>query len=273
MTDEAAQEGRYLYGVVTVADEARDGDGHTLDVAGVDGADPRLVVQGSLGAVVHSRSKPYESDDEATVRRWLLQHQGVVDAATAAFGTPIPVRFDTVLDGDDDAVADWLDRAAGTLEPALDRVSGRHEYRVVPTCDADALAAEVDDDSGRLADLRSQREEVGDGTAFMKSRQIDRVEASLVADRWTSLVDEIAAVLTERAARVTELDRTPQTLSGTARRAEADHETTFAMLATAQTADAIGDRLDTVAATAGIQVAYTGPWAPYSFAPDLGGDQ
>jgi len=50
-------------------------------------------------------------------------------------------------------------------------------------------------------------------------------------------------------------------------------ETGVAALADESAAGALGERLDEVAATPGVEVRYTGPWPPYTFAPALETDR
>ncbi|WP_135305019.1 gas vesicle protein GvpL [Haloarcula amylovorans] len=268
-SETAADEGRYLYCVVDVADESDVGTGTMLDVEGVDGEEPYLVVDGELAALVQRRATPYDSDDETTVKRWLLEHQGVVDAAHERFGTPLPVRFDTILQGDDAGVAAWLDRQHEDLRPALERFADRSEYRIELTCDADAFGAGVTEDDDRLDELQDESDEADSGTAFLKSKQVDQRERSLVAEEWHETTASLRESLDDHAAETQSIDRNVTSLDEDDRD-DADFETTFSVLADEAAAGAIGERLDEIAAKPGVEVRYTGPWPPYTFAPTLG---
>lgn len=263
--------GRYLYCVVRPGSEADVETGERLGEAGVDGAAPHLVVAADLAAVVQPRAAPYRAGEESTVRRWLLQHQGVVDAADDRFGTPLPVRFDTILAGDDDAVADWLRQEADSLRPPLERFAERSEYRVELTCDADAFGDGVAADDDRLSELAAEREAADEGTAFLKAKQEAKRERELVAERWRETTRTVGEALADRAVEVRDLDRDAATLGE--RAGDADFTASFAALADEDAAGAIGERLDDVAARPGVEVRYTGPWPPYTFAPTLGADE
>ncbi|MBV0926051.1 GvpL/GvpF family gas vesicle protein [Halomicroarcula limicola] len=267
----AGDEGRYLYCVVDVADADDVETGTTLDAEGVDGEEPYLAVQNGLAALVQRRATPYDSDDETTVKRWLLQHQGVVDAAHERFGTPLPVRFDTILQGDDDGIAAWLDRQREDLQPALDRFAGRSEYRIELTCDADAFGAGVTEGDDRLDELQDESDEADSGTAFLKSKQVDQRERSLVAEEWNETAASLRESLDDHAAEIRNIDRNVTSLDEDDRD-DADFETAFSVLADEEAAGAIGDQLDEIAARPGVEVRYTGPWPPYTFAPTLGNE-
>jgi hypothetical protein len=100
---ETVDSGRYLYCLVDLAA----GSEETVDIAGIEDEPVSLVTaqRDSIGALVHSREEPFDSTDLKKLRDWLLAHQQVVDAAGDRFGTPLPVRFDTVIEGDDSDVA------------------------------------------------------------------------------------------------------------------------------------------------------------------------
>ncbi|MBV0901936.1 gas vesicle protein GvpL [Haloarcula salina] len=270
---ESAGTGRYLYCVAALIDAPEVADGTGLSTDGVDGERPYLVLDDGVGAVVHRRNDPYDSNDGATVKRWLLEHQGVVDAVHDRFGTPLPVRFDTIVEGDDESVAAWLERTGPTLRSALDDLAGHSEYRIELRCDADPFGASAVDADARLDELRDDATEAGSGTAFLREKQARQRERSLVATEWRETAAAVRETLASHATEVESVDRTVSSLVETDRADDADFETTFAALADDAAATAIGERLDEVAATPGVEVRYTGPWPPYTFAPTLETDQ
>ncbi len=271
--DGGADEGRYLYCVVDVSDESGVETGTALGESGVDGEDPYLVVEDGLGAVVQERSTAYTSTDETTVKRWLLQHQGVVDAAHERFGTPLPVRFDTILRGDDGRVAAWLERETSTLRPALERFAGRNEYRIEMSGDSDEFASDAASEDDRLDELQSERDEADSGTAFLKSKQIDQRERSLAAERWQETATALRGTVERHAVDTQDIDRSASSLEDAAEADDADFESAVALLADEEAAEAIGEELDEIAARPGIEIRYTGPWPPYTFAPTLGAEE
>lgn len=266
----AFETGRYLYCVVDAGDAGDDLDA-TLPVEGVDGGDPYLVTADGLGAVAQACESAYASTDPDTVKRWLLRHQTVIDAAAKRFGTPLPFRFDTVLKGDDGAVREWLDGEADELDAALADLAGQREYRIEVSRDRTALEERVAAEDDRLADLRARREDASEGTAFLVGKQYDRRVDELLERHVAEETDALVERLREVASEVERVDRTSSPLDD--RPADGDrHRSTLAVLAPEDREAALGDRLDEVAARPGVEVRFTGPWPPYSFAPSFGGE-
>jgi hypothetical protein len=265
----------------------------TLDAVGLDDVPTRLIrAEGGVGAVVHDCESLYDTDDEAQLRLWLLAHQRVVDAATATFGTPLPVRFDTVIQGDDGAVRTWLADVADEARPALDRLAGAREYRVTAHWtpdgdgDGDADAPPSQDDSGpdaggfeararqrddRLAELAAVRVAADTGRAFLVSKQYDRRLRELERER----LAELAADLREHVTPVAREVRDADAEAGGADLAAADGDdegeliARLTVLADEADEDELGARLDEFVEANDVTVRFTGPWAPYSFAPEL----
>lgn len=262
----AFDEGRYLYCVVDVTD----GTEAAVPETGIEGGEPYLVRQGGLGAVVQACDSPFDSTDVDTVKRWLLRHQSVVDGAGEAFGTPLPFRFDTVLKGDDEQVREWLDEESDALRDALDDLAGRWEYRIEVVRDRGALERRLSAEDEELSELRRKREDASEGTGFLIEKQyeqrLDRLVESALDEEASALADRLRDV----AAEVRPVERTASPL-GEGRGADEDEErTSLAVLAAEKREGEIGDVLDEVAARPEVEVRFTGPWPPYSFAPAIG---
>ena len=248
--------GRYLYCVVR-SDGAKGDDGATeseateFEASGVEDEPVYVVDADGLAAVVHRTDSLYDADDFERVREWLLDHQSVVDAAGERFGTPLPFRFDTILTGDDETVREWLDESREDVEGYLADFAGHWEYRVEVTR---TRAPDFDDE--RLDELDAKIEAADEGTAFLLEKQRERRESELRR----GMDDEVAADARERI----------EPLAGEFEQAnDPEGVASFTLLAHEEDEAAIGDRLDTVAARDGIEVRFTGPWPPYSFAPEL----
>jgi hypothetical protein len=280
-------DGRYVYCVVAVDDDATDGASEfdlDLDVAGVDGGTPHVVQAGGVGAVVQPCTSAFESTDVDQVGRWLLQHQAVVDAVGERFGTPLPFRFDTVVDGGDAAVRRWLEAERESFESALSTLDGCWEYRIEVTFDRASLADAVADDPS-LEELATRCESAGEGTAYLLQRKYDQREAELVAGRLASHRADLTARLTDlcETVRVVERQAGLASLSGEEQsdaggESTADEDTTdeaetesvsLSVLAARTQESAVGEVLETLADETGASVRFTGPWPPYTYAPEL----
>lgn len=309
-TVDELNDGRYVYCVVRVGDDGEaspvasesesDLDANIdldLDVAGVDGGAPHLVRTGDVAAVVQPCSGAYESTDVDELGRWLLQHQAVVDAVGERFGTPLPFRFDTVVSGGDDAVRSWLDAERASFESALATLDGRWEYRIEVTFDRESLADSVADDPS-LEELAARCESAGEGTAYLLRRKYDQRESELVADRVASHRAELTGKLADlcEAVRAVEQRAGMDALTGDeqseqgsdssgagdvddeeANVEEADEETatesvSLSVLAARERESEVGELLESVADETDASVRFTGPWPPYTYAPELLGD-
>ena len=270
MTD--IQDGRYLYCLVQLPEA----DAVDFSTAGIEDEPVSVHPVGEVGAVVHSCESLYDSAEPQTIQQWLLAHQRVVDEAGEAFGTPIPFQFDTVLTGGDDALSEWIESAADRLETELAALAGHWEYRIEVTHHEEARE-EITETDPELSTLRSKVEKADAGTAYLLEKQYDkqladrlrehrRQQARAIADR---IADHVSALesLGSRQTRGVDLDV-----------GQADHEpiARFAVLATDEGVEELGDELDGIAAEPGVEVRFTGPWPPYTFAPEIdttGGDR
>ncbi|WP_226007119.1 gas vesicle protein GvpL [Natrinema salinisoli] len=270
-------EGRYLYCIVRADEDA------TLETTGVDGEAVSVVVEDGIGAVVHACDGIYDSADLAQIRRWLVRHQTVVDEAGQSFGTPIPFQFDTILRGDDDRVREWLREESDTLERALSGLAGHWEYRVeIVEVDPISDAALIERDE-RLRELDEQIGDSGDGTAFLLEKKFDQRLAELRAARRESLTASLEERLATEAREVHALERSPSAtfsddVAGSGSGSDGSDSdagetlSRLTLLAHEDDEGAIGSILDDVAANEGLEVRFTGPWPPYTFAPELGGE-
>ena len=75
-------EARYLYCIVKGNEEI------TLGNIGIEGSRVYTISYEDLCAVVHNcPPKPYKSEDNEVVKKWVMAHQKVIDTAWERFGT------------------------------------------------------------------------------------------------------------------------------------------------------------------------------------------
>ncbi|AGB16517.1 Gas vesicle synthesis protein GvpL/GvpF [Halovivax ruber XH-70] len=314
-SDHGLDEGRYLYCVVDLrgSDAGRERDAErdvaAFDVAGVDDEPVSIVtstgerwdsgqtperVEAGIGAVVHDCDELYDAADPRLLKRWLVQHQRVVDEATAQFDTPIPFQFDTILRGGDAGVGSWLESESETLRRALETVAGLCEYRIVVGRTEPIPTTAIVTEDDELAALESRIDAASEGTAHLLKKQYERQLDSRRRERDRQLVAGLEERLEPLVATLQPLDRRPSVSladvssttkaaggeeSGTAdgatdESAKGDEVTDdgepvcrYAILAADDAIDEVGSLLDSVADRDGITVRFTGPWPPYSFVP------
>lgn len=273
-------QGRYLYCLVYTPSADEDADDEVApdwSTEGIDDEPVSVITAGAVGAVVHPCDSLYDTDDPQTIQQWLLSHQGVVDEAGEEFGTPIPFQFDTILTGGDEALVEWLRSESDRLETELSALAGHWEYRIEVT-HHEGARSEIADSDDELSTLQERIDNAASGTAYLLEQQYDKEltkrlrqhrqqQARSIADRISPHVAALESLGTRRS---TGLD------IETGQDDETDPIARFAVLATDEGADALGDELDEIAADPGVEVRFTGPWPPYTFAPELdsqrGGD-
>ena len=259
------EEGRYVFCAVRVDREA------ALDVEGIEGGDVSLVAADGVAAVVQPVESVFDSEDLTEVRGWLLDHQRVVDEAGQQFGTPIPFRIDTIVRGDDATVREWLADRHGELEAALERFAGRWEYRVRLKWDEAVVEETVLEEDAELRDLAERAESASEGTGFLLEKQYDQRLAERLAERRAALEERLREAVEPH---VEELRRSGGGSGLLNDEGEAERETvaSLSLLADRERETAIGDAIEPFAEQEAYEVKYTGPWPPYSFAPEIGED-
>jgi hypothetical protein len=281
--------GRYLYCAVVLGDDAGDTDDpdapltEDFNETGVDGESVRVLTSENNGheiaVVVHDCEGLYDTDRMDLLQKWLLEHQGVIDAAGERFGTPLPFQFDTIITGDDDAVREWIDEAAGTLSQYLTSLGSHWEYRIELIADEAGLDDELEGEDARLNDLKADIEEAASGASFLLEKQYDQRLSELKRtrrhERATTLEDRLADLAREvhdLGQQRTELldDGESEEKSTEAETVNKRTQARFAVLAHEDREDAIGDALDEIASEPGVTIRFTGPWPPYTFAPEIG---
>lgn len=265
------EEGRYVFCAV-----ALDGGDRPVefDAEGIDGGPVRVVTSDGLGAVVQPVESVFDSGDPTEVRRWLLAHQSVVDDAGRAFGTPLPFRFDTIVRGDDETVAAWLDERESALREALAWLSGRWEYRIELRWDEAAVAERAREEDGELRQLAARVESASEGTGFLLQKQYDQRLAGRLRERSERLESALFERVEPHAVDVRvagggSSSRVAADAADAASDDELETAVRLTLLADGDREQRIGEELEAFAERPDLDVRYTGPWPPYSFAPDV----
>lgn len=263
--ERTVSDGRYLYCVV----DTTSSEPATLSTTGVDDNPVYVVEADGVGAVVHDCETVYETEDLEQVKRWLLTHQQVVDAASDAFGTPLPMRFDTVLEGGDASLERWLEDHYEGIRDELASFAGVWEYRINLLWDSAPFEETIADQDDRLRELRQRQQQSGAGKQFLLEKQYEQRLQKLKRERRTELTEQLEEVITPVVNDLTEQD-TNTPLHDEHSSDEKEKIVRFAVLADEDDETALGDRLDTFVEHEGVEIRFTGPWPPYTFAPDIG---
>jgi hypothetical protein len=258
--------GCYVY-CVTAASESPDLDG----VQGIDpGFDVEVLENGPLSAVV-SRvpldefgADPLKRnlEDLAWLERVARGHQSVLDHALASDAV-VPLRLCTIF-ADERQVRIMLEREQEAMLDALERVRGHTEWSVKLLADAEAIEAAARERSGGHAVAGSGPEEESPGRAYLSRKKFDRAlreEAHAISTR---AAEETHRRMKEQAAAATLLPaqnpevsgRSGQMVLNGAYLVERDRAEEFTSVA-----QELADRYR----RHGLELEWTGPWAPYNF--------
>lgn len=249
----------YLYAIVDGAVHKR--YGHT----GIEGARVECIPTGDYTAIIHRCSPtPYQSDDEETVKRWILAHQSVIDALVDDGHPAIPSGFDTIITPREGAdaemvLAEWVRDEYASFQKTFEKIRGKHEYGVKIFCDPDVIADDALQANSTIARLEKECNDAGPGTAYLLKRSIDaertRVKESATRTLYSDLVQRVRAVSDDMVILDTGA-------AGT------DGQTVLMNLSCLVAEDQysrLGDILEEMNAVQGISVRFTGPWPAYSF--------
>ncbi|GGJ05366.1 protein gvpL [Halobellus salinus] len=266
--EQSVRQGRYLYCAV----DTTTSDTETLPTAGIDGNRVYLIESDEIGAVVHDCDTVYTADDLERIKQWVVTHQQVVDAAGDVFGTPLPMRFDTVLEGGDESVKHWLADQYESIHRDVQSFAGMWEYRITLEWDPSPFEDRITERDDRLQELQQRQQQSGAGKQFLLEKQYDKHVRELKHDQRTELAAQLKETITPVVNSLVEQDSRP-TLSGDADTStEQEQVLQVAVLADEDAEKLLGERLDTIVEQNGVEIRFTGPWPPYTFAPDIGSE-
>jgi Gas vesicle synthesis protein GvpL/GvpF len=235
----------YVYGVAPV------GEKDEVSVAGVEDAGVRTVSHRGLVALV--------SDLEGsalTAAKEVRAHWRVLEEASAK-ATVLPVRFGTVMEGEDAVRSRLLEPNAERLTGLLRKLAGRVQLVVKADYDHDRLLREVVDGSAHIAALRARLKGLPKEAGYYDRIRLGELVAAEIEDRRQEDTGLVLGRLGPMAVDVSEEAVT--TADGAFNLAflvQRDRVERFSA-AVRQVADEVGDRL---------RFRYVGPLPPYSFA-------
>jgi hypothetical protein len=234
----------YVYGVIPATERGK------LPDEGVAGARVRTVEHEGLAAIVS------DVEGEAlNAAREVRAHWRVIEAV-AAEATVLPVRFATVLPGDDAVVEQLLAPQAERLTALLGSLAGRVQLAVKGEYDEQALLREIVESSPAVRKLQQRVQSLPEAAGYYERIELGELVAAEIGRRRERDEQEASAALGPHAeaTRVNE-PRTPNGAFDLAFLVARDKVDAFGV-PVRTLADAFGDR---------VTVRYVGPLPPYSF--------
>lgn len=235
-----------------------------LGAIGIDDNEVYSVVRKDICALVHDcPPRPYHSDDAGIVAAWILAHHRVVDAAWKRWGTVLPLRFNSIIDGGqgdaDERLLSWLDREYLSLTTRLHTLAGKAEYGVQIFWDTKLMSEKVADTSPEVSKLR---EEIGSprrGLAYMYRERLAQVLKTQMEARAAGEFKELYSRLSRCVQNIHVEKQKP---AGEGRSMLMN----LSCLVSLDGADRLKAELEEISQAEGYTVRLAGPLPPYSFA-------
>ena len=240
----------YVYGVLSGSDRAG------VSVDGVEGAEVRTVEHAGLAALVST----LEADALAAAREVRAHWRVLEEASTGA--TVLPVRFGTVMDGDDAVRERLLEPNAGRLAELLDALAGRVQLNVKGDYEEERLLRDAVRASPAIAALRERLRGLPEAAGYYDRIRMGELVAAEVARRQ----DQDGALALARLEPLAVAARAEQPSSEKA-------AFNLAFLVETGEVDRFSEAIGRLREELGERVVlrYVGPLPPYSFAEtDLG---
>lgn len=266
--EHTVQQGRYLYCMV----DATASDTGVLSTTGINDNQVYVIETDGVGAVVHDCDTVYDADDLDQIKQWLVTHQQVVDAASDVFGTPLPMRFDTVFEGGDAGVEHWLADHYQSIQDDVRSFAETWEYRITLLWDTSLFEDRITEQDDRLQELQQRQQQAGSGKQFLLQKQHKKRIQELKQDQRTDLVAQLKESIRPVVNELAEQNSRPALSDETELPGEQEQIMRVAVLADEDAETALGERLDRVVEQDGVEIRFTGPWPPYTFAPDIGSE-
>lgn len=249
--------GRYLYGIV-LTDASR-----SLGYIGLDKGLVYVICDGGVGAIVQACSpRPYVSEDEEVVKKWISTHHEILESVIQIFGTVLPVGFNTIFQsgaGDpDQVVIQWLSENRSDLLGKIERVRGKWEYGVQAFLSPGEIGESL---LANDPDLRRTKEEArtkSPGLAYMYTHKLERTLKERIAQISELYFQEFYQTIKVHCEEV-RVEKTRPWPDGR------QMILNLSCLVRESQVQQLGEDLESLHQRAGVSVRFTGPWPPYSF--------
>ena len=257
-------EGRYLYCV------ANSGERTDLGKIGLDGKEVYTIPLVDLCAVVHNcPSKPYKSEDDEVVKKWVLTHEKVVEASWERFGIVLPVGFDTIINSEKDISPDkniknWLQEDYANLKEKMDKIRGKAEYGVQIFWDLKFIADEIAKTNQEIKSLNQEIISKPKGMAYMLKHKLENLLKKEMEKRANLCFKDFYTGIKKRVDEI-RVEKTKKIASGSIGDEKRQMLMNLSCLVNKKKSKELGEELERINEQEGFSVRFTGPWPPYSF--------
>jgi len=258
--EEKAPQARYIYAVIPRID--RDNFGPI----GIEGNTVYTISYKDISAVVHNcPPEPYQGDEE-TVKEMVATHGDVVDAVWEEAGSILPMSFDVIVRPHEegsahDNVRKWLEDQYETLELKLDDFRDKVELGVQIFWDPAVITRRIAEENEDIRDLMADVATKSRGMAYFYQQKIaDAVkkEMEAKADRdYSDYYRRLRAYAEDTEVNKIKRDKNRQMIMN------------LSLLVRRDKVTALGETLAEIGEQDGVEVRFTGPWPPYTFAAKI----
>jgi hypothetical protein len=208
-------------------------------------------------------SEPYTSEDNEVVKKWVMAHQKVIDAAWERFGNVLPLGFDTIIKGEEgidaeDNMKRWIKDDYENLKQKLAKVENKAEYGVQIFWDPKVIGENLIESNPEIKKLSEEIESKPKGLAYMYKQKLENLlkkQMEVEAERYfEDFYNEIKKCVDEVKVEKT---KKPE--------GEKQMLINFSCLLFKEKSKVLGEELEKINNMEGFSVRFTGPWPPYSF--------
>lgn len=236
---------------------------YPLGPIGLDGREVYTLASGDLCAVVQNRrAETCHSEEPQTIERWVLAHQQVVSTATDAFGTVLPMAFNMIVHGGENAGAAenltaWLEEKCDRFTRLLDKLAGKAEYGVQVFWDPEVITAALIQSDPELRGVQAEARNKPKGLAYMLQQKLAKAARAALEAQASRCVKDFYARIRESVEDI-RVD--------TPRKADNGKQMLLNLSCLMdRSSAALGQVLDEIESTEGVSVRFTGPWPAYNF--------
>lgn len=254
--EKPVEQGRYIYCVA----ENNGSKPISFGKIGIENSEVYIIPYENLCAVVHNcAAEPYKSGNEKEVKKWIVTHQNVIDAASKRLGTLIPLSFDVIIKGTnpDENVVNWLKDESESLRSRIDKIKDKQEFGVQVYWDKKVIGNEIAKKTEVIKRLKKQMEEATRGKAYFYEQEIKQLlkkEMEKTADElFKKFYSQIKKHADDIRVEKVKKDGEKETLLN------------LSCLMNKDNVKKLGAELEEINKIRGFSVRFTGPWPCYSF--------
>jgi hypothetical protein len=254
------QEARYIYGVIPRLDN------EDFGTIGIAGSRVYTIPYQDICAVVHDcPPEPYQGD-EAAVKAMVATHGEVVDAIWEAAGSVLPMSFDVIIKPDeeqdaDDNVRRWLAEEYEKFKLKLEEFRDKVELGVQILWDPEVITRRITEENEEIRELTAEMATKSRGLAYFYRHKIAEAvkkEMEAKADQdYRRYYDRLRGYAED--IQVNKIKKHP----------DKQMIVNLSLLVKRDRAQALGEALGEIREEEGVDVRFTGPWPPYTFAAKI----